>query len=78
MKVLVRTESIKSWLGRKAYHRGNRRAILASFGNNAVPEIKTRLKHEPLHSTVSQSSNSFSGRQDAPSRLLSTHWSLTM
>ena len=42
MKVLVRTESIKSWLGRKAYHRGNLRAILASFGNSAVPEIKTR------------------------------------
>ena len=43
MKVLVRTESIiKSWLGRKAYHRENLRAILASFGNNAVPEIKTR------------------------------------
>ena len=42
MKVVVRTESIKSWLGRKAYHRENLRAILASFGNNAVPEIKTR------------------------------------
>ena len=39
--MFVRTESIKSWLVRKAYHIEHIRAMRIFFGIAAVPEKKT-------------------------------------